>query len=133
MFHILILLISLCDFYPASTPDDSFFKDFPVAEQLDDKWTGCTESPFSGGPDDLTIQLKHETIDPSDESLLSHPNLVTGIPDKISISQLPPESIPIAPPTDDERYFLTPEPAAIIVVAGLLLLFLLFGRCRSTY
>jgi len=74
MFHILILLISLCDFYPASAPDDSFFKDFPVVEQLDDKWTGCTECPFSGGPDYLTIQLKHETIDPSDESLVIRPN-----------------------------------------------------------
>jgi len=130
MFHILILLISLCEIYPVPAPDDFLLKEFSTPQPFEDIGFGCTESSFSGNLDNLTIQLKHESDAPPGESLSPQEIFLSGSPEKISISPLPPGNVPVAPPRppDDERYFLTPEPAVIIVLTGLLLLFLLFAR-----
>jgi len=123
----MILLISLCDIYPVPSPDDFLLKGFSTPQSFEDIGFGCTANPFSGNPDNLTIQLKRDPVAPPGESLSPQAIHASGSHEKISISPLPPGNIPVAPPRppDDERYFLTPEPAAIIVLA---VLFLLFAR-----
>jgi hypothetical protein len=125
MIFLLILLISLCDIHNASVPDDSFFKEFSVTKPLDETWTGCEESSFPGGTVDLTI-LKQEPLGEANESLVS-PMSPASMPEETSFSQLQSAIAPFTPP-DDEHYNLTPEPAAIIGLTGLLLLLLLLGR-----
>ena len=131
MFYLLILLISLCDIYPV--PDDPFFEDFAVSKQLDDKWFGCVESPFSAKTVDLAIP-RHESIEPVDESP-HNSNLVFSNTEKIPVMQLQQAAKDVIPPKppDEPLFFMTPEPAAIIVLPGLLLLFLLFGKRRLPY
>ena len=131
---LLILLMALCDIYPVSAPDDSFIKEFSVPEPLGDKWAGCTASPFSGEPVDLTIP-KYDTLDPTDESPPPKTPLVLSRLEKIPVAQLQQAEKNIIPPKppDEPLFFMTPEPAAIIVLPGLLLLFLLFGRRHSAH
>ena len=133
MFYLLILLISLCDIYPVFAPDDFLFKDFSVTSPLEDIGTGCVDNPFSGGPVDLNIPLADQ-MEPTDEPLPSQTNMTSDRSEKISMPQFQSAVVPIIPPEQHEpAFFPTPEPAAIIVISGLLLLALLFGRQRRAY
>ena len=133
MFYLLILLISLCDIHPVSAPDDFLLTDFSVTSPLENNGTGCVDSPFSGTPVDLNIPLA-EQIDPTDEPLPSQTNLVSDKLENLSTPQFQSAVVPITPPEQQEPvFFPTPEPAAIIVISGLLLIALLFGRQRRAY
>ena len=78
----MILLISLCDIYPVPSPDDFLLKGFSTPQSFEDIGFGCTANPFSGNPDNLTIQLKRDPVAPPGESLSPQAFLSSGSPGK---------------------------------------------------
>jgi hypothetical protein len=136
MTLILLFLLLVLDLQHSPIPDLPH-QDFTVTDLTELAWLGCSMNPMDGYeniPSDLTVDwaetFKEPTNQPLATTLQEFPSQNTITPMRM-IDDNP--GIPVAPPNPDPpQPIATPEPPpiAMLMIAGLALLYLLFGYSR---
>ena len=136
MTLILLFLFLVLDFQHPPIPDLPY-QDFRVTDLTEFAWLGCSMNPMDGYenvPTDLTVDwadtFKDQTNSPTVPSLQEFQSQRSVAPMRM-IDDNP--GIPVAPPDPNPpQPVATPEPPpiAMLTLAGLALLYLLFGYSR---
>jgi hypothetical protein len=134
MTLILLFLFLVLDLQHSSIPDLPH-QDFTVTDLTELAWLGCSMNPMDGYenvPSDLTVDwaetFKDQTNPPPPTTLQDFQQQQDSITPMRMIDDDPVVPIPPSNP-DPPQPIVTPEPPpiAILTIAGLALLYLLFG------